>query len=141
MTGRQSLKRIREGTDESPERQAQEITPLYRNRDYVIVQAGQTDSAFGSGMSNFALPLLFALECAPAEARNDLAELLGRGRRAGLSPDETECIRRLLASSGALEYATTVADAYWERAMTSLEHVGRGRTAALLDFLTGIRGN
>lgn len=87
------------------------------------------------------LPLLFALECAPAEVRDDLADLLRRDRRTGPSRDETEGIRRILASSGALQYATTVADAYWERAMTCLEHVGRERTVALLDFLAGIRGD
>jgi len=42
---------------------------LRRNRDYVVLVAGQTVSAFGSGMSNIALPLLvLALTGSPAQA-------------------------------------------------------------------------
>ena len=46
-----------------------EPTPLRRNRDFVLLQAGQLFSTFGSSMSTLAYPLLaLAVTHSPAKA-------------------------------------------------------------------------
>src|SRR5712692_1608534 len=44
-------------------------TPLWRNRDYILLWSGQTISNIGSGVSQLAFPLLvLALTNSPAQA-------------------------------------------------------------------------
>jgi hypothetical protein len=78
-------------------------TPLRRNRDFVLLQAGQLLSAFGSGMSSIAYPLLaLAVTHSPAKAGYLGAVLfvpmLAFNLPAGIAADRFERKRLMIAS-------------------------------------------
>jgi MFS family permease len=85
-------------------------TPLRRNRDFVLLQAGQLLSAFGSNMSRIAYPLLtLALTHSPAKAGYvggvQFAPHLIFGLIAGVAADRLER-RRLMIVSETVAAAT-----------------------------------
>jgi geranylgeranyl diphosphate synthase, type I len=87
------------------------------------------------------LPLIFALECAPAPIQDELAGIFRPGRQGDLSPEEADRLRPVLASTGALHYASTVADVYWERALGCLARAGCGNGSLLLALVAQMRGD
>jgi Transmembrane secretion effector len=85
-------------------------TPLRRNRDFVLLQAGQLLSAFGSNMSRIAYPLLtLAVTHSPAKAGYvggvQFAPYLIFGLIAGVAADRFER-RRLMIVSETVAAAT-----------------------------------
>ena len=85
-------------------------TPLRRNRDFVLLQAGQLLSAFGSNMSRIAYPLLtLAMTHSPAKAGYvggvQFAPHLIFGLIAGVAADRLER-RRLMIVSETVAAAT-----------------------------------
>jgi len=86
------------------------------------------------------LPLLFALECAPQVLRADLGALVRPERREDLTPEESAWVRHHLAATGALHYASTVADLYWEQALSCLESAGCGAESPLRILVTDLQG-
>jgi len=76
------------------------------------------------------LPMIFALEHAPASSRADLGAILLSGRQEDLCPAEIDRVRQFLAATGALQYAVVVADLYWEHAMSCLDRAGCGPDSA-----------
>lgn len=63
------------------------------------------------------LPLIFALQTAPAETREAITDAVRRAQNYELSTAESDRLRDLVASTGALYYAVAVAGVYWERAL------------------------
>lgn len=87
------------------------------------------------------LPLVFAFDCAIAADREDLLEILPTGRSDDLRPDEIKRLRSILESSGALFYATTIADVYVERAINDLEDAGCPHGSPLFDLTIRMRSD
>ncbi|MGH2460159.1 MAG: polyprenyl synthetase family protein [Chloroflexota bacterium] len=85
------------------------------------------------------LPLIFALECAPATVRTELARVFAPGRPAELSIEDVARARALLAESGGLLYAMTVADVYWERALAWVEDLAGPETGCLRRLIDRLR--
>jgi len=85
------------------------------------------------------LPMIFALEHAPASSRADLGGILRPGRQEDLCPAEIDRVRQLLAATGALQYAVVVADLYWEHAMSCLERAGCGPDSDLRRLVAQMR--
>lgn len=86
------------------------------------------------------LPVIFALECAPSPLREEMAAILRPDRLNDLSAEEVARSRYLLEATGALCYALTVADVYWQRALECVEGMGCGAGSLLLDLVTKMRG-
>jgi MFS family permease len=87
--------------------------PLRRNRDFVLLQAGQLLSTFGSNMSRIAYPLLtLAVTHSPAKAGYvggvQFAPLLLFGLAAGVAADRLER-RRLMIGADAVSAAVLAA--------------------------------
>jgi len=85
------------------------------------------------------LPMIFALEHAPASSRADLGAILLSGRQEDLCPAEIDRVRQFLAATGALQYAVVVADLYWEHAMSCLERAGCGLDSDLRRLVARMR--
>lgn len=77
------------------------------------------------------LPVIFALERAPAPIRTELIRIFAPGRREDLTPEDVRRARVLLAASGGLLYASVVADVYRERALACLDGLDRARIERL----------
>lgn len=77
------------------------------------------------------LPLIFALECAPAPIRTELLRIIAPRRRGEVVEEDIERARVLLAACGGLLYASVVADVYRERALTCLDGLDRVRIERL----------
>jgi geranylgeranyl pyrophosphate synthase len=77
------------------------------------------------------LPVIFALECAPAPIRTELIRIFAPGRREDLTAEGVGRARVLLAASGGLLYASVVADVYRERALACLDGLDRARIERL----------
>jgi geranylgeranyl pyrophosphate synthase len=91
-------------------------------------------------MGKPSLSMIFALECGPEGPREELAGLLRRARAGCLGPNQVDRVHSLLAASGALHYAVAVADVYWERALSSLDGLGRDQMVPLFDLIAQMRG-
>jgi MFS family permease len=116
-----------------------EATPLRRNRDFVLLQAGQLLSTFGSSMSRLAYPLLvLAVTHSPAKAGYvgalQFAPLLPFGLVAGMAADRFER-RRLMIASDAVAAAALAA-----LAAAVLAHEARFWLILLVAFLDGTTG-
>jgi MFS family permease len=90
-----------------------ELTPLRRNRDFLLLQAGQLLSAFGSNMSLIAYPL-FALALTGSAAKTGyvgavgFAPLVLLGPLAGVAADRYDRRRLMIASDATAAAAVGV---------------------------------
>ena len=87
------------------------------------------------------LPIIYALERAPELMRGELEAIFAAGRPIPPSPDESERVREILEWSGAIEYATIVADTFYERSLTCLEELTCAQPDSLRQLLTRLRGS
>jgi MFS family permease len=116
-----------------------ELTPLRRNRDFVLLQTGQLLSTFGSNVSRIAYPLLaLAVTHSPAKAGYvgavQFAPLLLFGLAAGIVADRVDR-RRLMIASDAVS-ALAVASL----AAVALAHETRFWVILAVAFVDGAAG-
>src|SRR5919201_1578057 len=114
-------------------------TPLRRNRDFVLLQAGQLLSAFGSNMSRIAYPLLaLAVTHSPAKAGYvggvQFLPYLVFGLAAGVAADRFERRRLMIVSE------TLAAAALATLAASVLAHETRFWLVLAVAFVDGTAG-
>ncbi len=114
-------------------------TPLRRNRDFVLLQAGQLLSAFGSNMSRIAYPLLtLAVTHSPAKAGYvggvQFAPYLVFGLIAGVAADRLERRRLMIVSE------TVAAASLATLAASVLAHETRFWLILAVAFVDGAAG-
>lgn len=93
--------------------------------------ADRNDLFVGKGT----LPVIFALDGMDPSARTECLLAMGASGSGGIGADPAERMRELIRWSGAIEYALTVADVYWERSLTclkALDHPGAERLRGLV---------
>lgn len=86
------------------------------------------------------LPVIFALEYASPAAREEALALLSTREEGKLAVDEVGRLRRLIASTGALEYCQLMADVHWERALDCLRRAGCPEDSDLVLLVAEMRG-
>ena len=115
------------------------MTPLRRNRDFVLLQSGQLLSTFGSNMSRIAYPLLaLAVTHSAAKAGYvggvQFAPYVLVGLAAGIATDRLERRRLMIASEAVAAGALTVL------AVSALTHHVRFWLILVVAFVDGSAG-